>query len=175
MLNSVYYFMYLQTVNLTATEKDDPTNEIQPTSQVFIIHIPEDHLCACWVKERRERFGHGIAAHTFAELWATHSDTELLKDFLVQSCDQGAICLFYVSKDCNENTVYNDIKERLLMYSIHKNNYCVTPVWDDPEARKAAPYDLICFTGVQVQSPKLVQVISLMLKDRQGMCHVVKQ
>lgn len=179
------FILYLQTVGLTATAKDDSIsdtisindseNTLTPEAQVIIIHIPSDYLAACWVKHRLEKFGQQIKAYTLAELLAEYSDIELLNDFIIQRCEQGAICLFYVSLECEEDVFYNSIRQRVLMYRIHRNNHCVAPVWDSPEVKKTDPYGLVCFTGVQVQSPRLVQNISVMLKKRRGMHHAVKK
>lgn len=138
--------------------------------ELYIIHVPSDGMGAAWIKHRLERFAsHKIDIYTSSELSTAFSDIDLLKDFLEERCRKGAVCLFYVSKECNEDVDYNEIKDKILYFSVFHSNRCLIPIWDCEEARKFAPHGLASYSGLNVQSPKLVAVINQKLASRESM------
>lgn len=134
--------------------------------EVYIIHTPDSLLGASWVKQRLERYGKNMVVYTSDDMGVSFTDIGLLQDFLVDRCERGAICLFYVSRDCGSDEAFNMIKDRMLMYRVHKNNKCLAPVWDDDYCRKNGPNGLCSFQGVSVQSTRLVECISVLFRNR---------
>ena len=135
--------------------------------EVIIIHGKNDIAQAQILKERILLRGQRLRVILLDVLSSVCLDSQSLEECIIEKCKEGAICLFYITYLSLDDCLLNQLKNSLLLLSLHTISKFVAPVGEDSKISGLAPYGLSAYLGMMADDVRIHRKVHLMLEKLQ--------